>query len=103
MKAQKYKILGIGSATDDKVSAGQFVHRDNDDSEIRGFVSEVNPYSLDIILFEPDEIPDATNIIIIHETMEPDEVAADLTLLLAANKEILSMWHGVVNNSIKKN
>lgn len=102
MKAQKYKIIGTGSETDSKLTAGQFVHRNDRDTGIRGYISAVNPYSFDIILFEPDDVPDDNHFIIIHEIMTPDEIADDLSLLLAGNKELLSMWDNVANNPIKK-
>lgn len=99
MKAQKYKTLGSGSATTDKIHVGQFVKRTNADTEILGYISAVNPYSFDIVLFEPDEIPDNNNFIVIHETMTNKEVVADLELLLISNRQLIPLWEEIVNNT----
>ena len=99
MKAQKYKIIGSGSATSDKIHIGQFVHRDTTDASIRGYVSALNPYSFDIILFEPDEIPNNSNFIVIHETMSKEEVEENILLTLSANHELLPMWQKISDQS----
>lgn len=98
MKAQKCKILGRGSATDEKIHVGQFVRRDSGDTKIRGYISEVNYYSFDVVLFEPDEIPNNRNYIIIHEYMNPEVVAAGVGDMLASNQILLPLWQKISDN-----
>lgn len=92
MKAQHYKVLGMGSTNSTAIYEGQFVSRACDDPIIRGFVSVVGEYSFDVILFTPDEIPNLPNYILLSEEIPFALVLDELTRIFENNKSIIPMW-----------
>lgn len=89
MKAQHYSIK---CQEPDKVAEGQFVHTNNEDEVIRGFIYRVDGDVIEIVLFEPADISPAKPIRIF---MMPDPDAwLDMLheVLVSAEENIQWAW-----------
>ena len=64
MRTQHYKLKRTNS---DFIEVGQFVHRNNEDEEVIGFIDSANSDEVIIMLFEPTHIPDEIHAININE------------------------------------
>lgn len=90
MKAQHYSIK---CQSPDEVKPGQFVHTNNEDEVIRGFIYRVDGDVIEIVLFEPGELPPQAKPIRIFLMPDPDAWIDMLhEVLVTAEENIQWAW-----------
>ncbi len=94
MLGQKYSVP-LRQPDHMEARPGQLVFEDNESDEIIGFVADVYPEQLIIILFRPREMP--ANATVIEEQLQEEEMLGILKSILDGDEEIRDMWKQIAN------
>lgn len=77
---------------------GQFVHKDDDDPTISGFISDVNGQVLTVCLFDRrEDIPDCATIL--ADTLDREQVYNYLAQALEQNPDMKQHWMDLINEA----
>lgn len=90
MKVQHYKVLGFGTEVTD-VKPAQFIYGDDTKEEIIGFIHRCNTQSIDVVLFEAQDIT-STSAVVLNERLAWESVLDMLTQALRNNPEMFPFW-----------
>ena len=97
MKAQLYKVSHQG---DEIPKEGSFVHLNDDDDIVRGFVSKTTDDYCEICTFEPIETSDISNLIeVTSETLPKEVVLSKLQKITEQDEEVRQMWEILIREA----
>ena len=93
MIAQRYTVANRAANS----HVGSPILRDNNDTEVRGFVEAVTERELTVCLFQSTNVPDDVVVRVLDTHLSRDAVMLKLTALLTQDEDLRAAWIGLAN------